>query len=119
MSEKWLEILFAPARERLTVTEICRRYGISRKTFYVYRDRYRVLGLPGLEPRSRRPKHSPSRTSAEVESLIVEIRRERPYWGARRIHSELARRGPGPVPVVSTVHTVLRRHGLLTGVRQG
>jgi transposase InsO family protein len=113
LSQLWIEILLAPERHRLTVTEVCRRYGISRKTYYAYRARYRAAGVEGLEPRSRRPKSSPRRTPAEVEATVVEIRLARPRWGARKIRAELVRRGLGCVPAVSTVHAILRREGLI------
>jgi transposase-like protein len=53
LTELWIEILLAPDRHGLTVTEVCRRYGISRKTFYAHRSRYRADGVEGLEPRSQ------------------------------------------------------------------
>lgn len=93
LSELWIEILLAPERHRLTVTEVCRRYGISRKTDYAYRARYRAEGVEGLEPRSRRPKYSPLRTPPEVEAMVVSIPMSRPRWGARKIRTELLRRG--------------------------
>ncbi|MCZ0983353.1 helix-turn-helix domain-containing protein [Streptomyces diastatochromogenes] len=117
--ECWIDILLAPERDRLSVTEVCRRNGISRKTFYVYRDRFRAQGPEGLAPRSRRPKSSPRRTARETEALVVRIRAAQPGWGARRIHNELVRRGVTAVPAVSTVHAILRRSGLLTGSRAG
>ncbi|MFF2324899.1 MULTISPECIES: hypothetical protein [unclassified Streptomyces] len=40
----------------------------------------------------------------------------RAAWGARRIRNELVRQGVSPVPAVSTVHAILRRHVLLTAV---
>lgn len=113
LSELWIEILLAPERHRLTVTEVCRRYGISRKTYYAYRTRYRAEGVEGLEPRSRRPKSSPLRTPAEVEAMVVSIRVSRPRWGARKIRAELVRRGLRDVPAVSTLHAILRREGLV------
>ncbi|MGW6796760.1 helix-turn-helix domain-containing protein [Streptomyces chartreusis] len=113
LSEQWIEILLAPERDRLSVAEVCRRHGISRKTFYVYLARYRAEGPAGLVPRSRRPKHSPARTAGEMESLVVQIRDAQPRWGARRIHNELVRRGVPGVPAVSTVHAILRRCGRL------
>ncbi|MFF5103386.1 helix-turn-helix domain-containing protein [Streptomyces sp. NPDC000134] len=115
LSERWIDILLAPDRERLTVAEVCRRHGISRKTFYVYLARYRSEGPAGLAPRSRRPRNSPARTAGEIEALVVRIRDERPRWGARRIHNELVRRGVAGVPAVSTVHAILRRTGRLAG----
>ncbi|MFI1927314.1 MULTISPECIES: helix-turn-helix domain-containing protein [unclassified Streptomyces] len=113
LSEQWIDILLAPERDRLTVAEVCRRHGISRKTFYVYLTRYRTEGPAGLAPRSRRPKNSPARTAGEIEALVVQIRDAQPRWGARRIHNELVRRGVAGVPAVSTVHAILRRRGRL------
>lgn len=110
--ERWLEILQAPERDRLTVTEVCRRYGVSRKSYYSRLARYRSEGAGGLLPRSSRPATSPGRCPAEVEAAVVRLRLERPWWGARRIRAELQRAG-GPVPALSTVHAVLRRHGLV------
>jgi transposase len=115
-SEQWLEILQAPERHRLTVTEVCRRYRISRKSYYSRLARYRAQGEAGLAPRSRRPKSSPGRSPSDVEAAVVRIRLNRPQWGARRIRTELTRHGPDHVPAVSTVHAILRRHGLV-GVR--
>jgi transposase InsO family protein len=113
LSELWIEILLAPDRHRLTVTEVCRRYGISRDTFYAYRRRYQADGLAGLEPRSRRPRSCPHQTRPDVEDLVVELRVQRPRWGARKIRAELVRRGLAAVPAVSTVHAILRRHSLI------
>jgi transposase len=113
LSEQWIDILLAPERDRLTVAEVCRRHGISRKTYYVYLARYRAEGPAGLAPRSRRPRNSPARTAGDIEELVVQIRDAQPRWGARRIHNELVRRGVAGVPAVSTVHAILRRSGML------
>ncbi|MFD6107021.1 helix-turn-helix domain-containing protein [Nocardia salmonicida] len=115
-SGPWLEILQAPERNGLTVTEVCRRYNISRKSYYSYLARYRAHGVAGLAPRSRRPKSFPARTSADIEALVVRVRLDRPQWGARRIRAHLLRAGSGRVPSVSTVHAILRRHGLVGAV---
>ncbi|MEV6655610.1 helix-turn-helix domain-containing protein [Nocardia fluminea] len=112
-AEPWLEILQAPDRNGLTVTEVCRRYNISRKSYYSYLARYREHGVAGLAPRSRRPKSFPARTSAEIEAVVVRVRLDRPQWGARRIRTHLQRAGSTRVPAVSTVHAILRRHGLV------
>ncbi|MFC9660224.1 helix-turn-helix domain-containing protein [Nocardia sp. NPDC127606] len=112
-AEPWLEILQAPDRNGLTVTEVCRRYNISRKSYYSYLARYREHGVAGLAPRSRRPKSFPARTSADIEAVVVRVRLDRPQWGARRIRAHLQRAGSTRVPAVSTVHAILRRHGLV------
>ncbi|MFD6396784.1 helix-turn-helix domain-containing protein [Nocardia sp. NPDC060249] len=112
-ADPWLEILRAPGRNGLTVTEVCRRYNISRKTYYSYLARYREHGVAGLAPRSRRPKSFPAQTSADIEAVVVRVRLDRPQWGARRIRTHLLRAGSVRVPAVSTVHAILRRHGLV------
>jgi Transposase and inactivated derivatives len=86
--------------------ELCRRFGISPKTGYKW------LRREDLADRSRRPRHSPTRTSASCERLIVGLREEHPGWGARKLRKVLRWRGQS-VPAASTVHAVLRRHGLI------
>jgi hypothetical protein len=44
VNERWLEILLAPMRDQITVAEMCRRYGITRQTFYVYQRRFYADG---------------------------------------------------------------------------
>lgn len=69
--------------------------------------------MPGLRDRSRRPRTSPNRVSADVEALICELRREHPRWGARRISYELGLRGLDSAPSRATVHRILTRNGLI------
>ncbi len=112
MAELRLEVLMEAERTGLTVTEICRRYGISRQTYYRYRRRYLAEGLFGLEDRSRRPLQPANQIPADLEIRIVEMRQDHPRWGARRIRAELTRAGVDP-PAVSTIHQVLIRNGLV------
>jgi transposase-like protein len=49
MAELRLEVLLEAERTGLTVAEVCRRYGISRQTYYRYRRRYLAEGLAELE----------------------------------------------------------------------
>jgi transposase InsO family protein len=112
MAELRFEVLLEPERVGETVADVCRRYGISRDTYYRYRRRYLAEGIEGLEDRSRRPKTSPTRISSDIELRIVDMRRAHPRWGARRIRAELERAGL-EAPAVSTVHQTLRRNGLV------
>jgi transposase InsO family protein len=110
MAELRLEVLLAAERNGESVSEVCRRYGISRQTYYRYRRRF--LGGEELGDRSRRPKRSPGQLDAELEEMICRMRRAHPRWGARRIRSELVRVGVSP-PAISTIHQVLRRNHLV------
>ncbi|MFD4444547.1 IS481 family transposase [Nocardia sp. NPDC058519] len=101
------------------IGEVAARYGTTRQSVDTWRKRFKLEGTAGLVDRSRRPHHSPTKLSAEVEALICRLRREHPRWGARRISYELARRGTDPAPSRPTVHRVLVRNGLVnTQVQQ-
>ncbi len=97
------------------MTEVCREFGISRKTGYKIFDRYKQHGLEALTDRSRRPVRYANQLPAQIESLIVGFKRTKPYWGARKIRELLVRRLAGDVrvPARSTIHAVLDRHGLV------
>jgi transposase InsO family protein len=94
---------------------VCREFGISRKTGYRIFDRYKEHGLEALSDRSRRPVRYANQLPAQIESLIVAFKREKPHWGARKLRELLVRRLPGDVrvPAKSTIHAVLYRHGLV------
>lgn len=70
------QLLVGSGPGELNVTAFCREQEVSRKTFYKWVDRYRDGGVAGFEDRSRRPHSSPNQTPAEVEELIVELRKE-------------------------------------------
>ena len=95
------------------MTEVCREFGISRKTGYKIFDRYREHGLEALSDRSRRPVRYANQLPQQVETLIVRLKTEKPHWGARKIRELLVRRLDGDikVPAKSTIHAVLDRHG--------
>src|ERR1700724_593718 len=97
------------------MTEVCREFGISRKTGYKIFDRYKECGLEALTDRSRRPVRYANQLPSQIEGLIVNLKREKPHWGARKIRELLLRRLDGDVrvPAKSTIHAVLDRHGLV------
>jgi transposase InsO family protein len=98
-----------------TMTDVCREFGISRKTGYKIFDRYKEHGLEALSDRSRRPVRYANQLPQPIESLIVRLKGEKPHWGARKIRELLVRRLAGDIriPAKSTIHAVLDRHGLV------
>jgi len=96
------------------MAELCREFDISRKTGYKIFQRYKDLGLEGLTDRSRRPFRKANRLPMPIETLIVQLKRERPSWGALKIREKLRRQHDDvQMPAISTVHAVLDRHGLV------
>src|SRR2546427_479220 len=53
-------------RRLYTVTELCARYGVSRKTGYKWLARYADVGVAGLAERSRAPHRCPHRIAPAV-----------------------------------------------------
>jgi transposase InsO family protein len=100
-------------QEGVGFAELCRRFGISRKTGYKWLGRYQAAGVIALADRSRRPYHSPGRTSLAVERAVLAVRAEHPAWGGRKIRRVLQNRGQPDAPAASTITAILHRHGLI------
>jgi transposase InsO family protein len=96
--------------ERLT--DLCREYGISRKTGYKLKKRFEQLGVSGLADQSRAPKVIPHKMPPEVEEVILVERKEHPTWGPRKLKADLEYRLKQPFPSASSFCRLLRRHGL-------
>src|SRR5215831_3006705 len=93
---------------------LCAEFGISRKTGYKIFDRYKDCGLEALTDRSRRPFRQANRLPAQLEAIIVRLKREYPGWGAPKIREKLRQQSAvSHLPAISTVHAVLDRHGLV------
>lgn len=101
--------------ENEPMTELCREFGISRKTGYKIFNRYKEQGLEAFTDRSRRPVRYANQLPDQIETRIVILKREKPHWGARKFRELLLRQLDGDfrVPAISTVHAVLDRHGLV------
>jgi transposase InsO family protein len=97
------------------MAELCREFGISRKTGYKFWERYQKGGLYGLSNRTRRPYRYANQLPAQIEQEILRIKREHSSWGAPKIREILTRRYLNiHSPAISTVHCILDRHGLVT-----
>ena len=103
-----------------SMSEVCRDFGISRKTGYKIYNRYRAEGAEALSDRSRRPVRHANQLPDPIERLIVATKRDKPHWGARKIRELLVRKLAGDIriPARSTVHAVLDRHGLVSQARK-
>lgn len=119
--ERKAEFVQMADQPNANMSQLCRRFGISRPTGYKWLRRYRDEAREGLEERSRRPDHSPNKTPEHIEQLVVEARRTDPGWGGRKLRCHLKSRakadnisiGPGEVPAGSTITNILDRHGML------
>jgi len=100
------------AGERMT--DVCRAFGISRKTGYKLWERYKAEGPKGLFDRSRAPQRVAQRTSKELRELLIAARRAHPTWGARKLRAWLEAQHDGlKLPAPSTIGDLLGREGLV------
>jgi putative transposase len=96
------------------VVDLCREFGISRKTAYKLKARFEESGPAGLYDRSRAPHRIPRRTAPEIESLILEARAKHQNWGPVTLRDSLLRTHPGVrLPSSTTIGVILQRHGLV------
>ncbi len=99
--------------EGAPVTDVARRYGVTRQTVHRWLRRYAEQGMAGLVDRSSRPASCPHQMAAEVEARIVELRLANRGWGPRTLEYHLAKEGVEPVPSRSAIYRALLRHGLV------
>lgn len=111
VEEQRMRFVVAASRGEKSLTELCAEFEISRPTGYSWLKRYQEGGIAGMQEISRRPHHSPARTGAGLEQRVVEMRRARPDWGARKIQHLL--RGAGIELPASTIHRIFLRHQLV------
>src|SRR4051794_10294739 len=103
----------------LSVTDVARRYGVSRQTVHSWLRRYAADGgLANLADRPSRPHACPHQMSAQVEAKVLAIRDLSPAWGPSRIRYQLEREGVAPVPGRSGVYRALVRNGRIDPVRR-
>lgn len=95
-------------------SQLCRQFGITRKTAYKWLQR--EDNGESLHDRSRRPHSHPNETPEEIEKLIIKTRKKFPAWGARKLYAWLARKGYKQLPAPSTISKILGRHNLLNEV---
>jgi transposase InsO family protein len=98
--------------EKMSVA--CREFGISRKTGYKIYNRYKEAGIKGSKTSDRSPYRHPNKTPFQIEKAILRLKKEHSSWGAPKIQEKLGKEFPMLAPpAVSTIHSILDRHGLV------
>lgn len=106
------------------MSQLCKRFGISRPTGYKWLRRWQKNGKAGLVERSRRPHQPANQTPPDIEDLILDARRSHKGWGGRKIKRWLINQigkgnievDPDRLPAPSTITEILRRNNQLDSV---
>lgn len=113
MSER-LKFIATYLEYEVSFTDLCRDFGISRKTGYKWLHRYEADGAAALEDRPRAPLAHPNAVAGDIVEAILSLRRRHPRWGPRKLLVLLRRqRSRIVLPAASTVGDILKRNGLV------
>jgi len=112
VSEQRIRFVLRAGSGNEEMAGLCREFGISRPTGYLWLKRFRENGrIEELAERSRRPNRIPGKTPEAIETRVVEERKRRPDWGARKLQVVLKRAEVELPPV--TIHRILQRNRLI------
>jgi transposase InsO family protein len=111
IAEQRVHFVVAASRREKSMRELCKETKISRPTGYSWLRRFEGGGIKAVVEKSRCPHHRPTRTAKDIEQRVIELRQQRPDWGARKLHWLLEKEGLA-LPVI-TIHRILLRQGLV------
>jgi putative transposase len=113
--EQRLEFVLSWIKHETGMAELCRTFGISRKTGYQLVAHYQAAGLDGLKPQSRAPHQHPNAITEEVCAAVLRAKAAHPSWGPKKLTRPLLDE-PEHLqeqwPVASTRWAILTRAGL-------
>jgi putative transposase len=102
-----------------SVSDLCRRYGVCRDTFYEWRQRRERGAADWFVARSHAPLHCPHATDPALADAVIALRRRLPHFGPRKLLWKLKREAPAtPWPAASTIGDILKQAGLVTPVKK-
>lgn len=108
------EFVLLAMQAKLPFAELCKQFGISRKTGYKWKERFIEKGIDGLGDQSRRPSASPGQLEEDTVCGIVKLKQAHPAWGPRKIRVLFGRSFPeAELPSESTFKRVLDKAGLV------
>lgn len=101
-------------KNEFSLSELCKRYRISRPTGYALINRFQLEGVEGLKEKSKAPLNTPHKTPEEIESFLLQLKYRFPKWGPAKIKDFLMVENiEGSWPASSTIGEIYKRHGLV------
>ncbi|WP_064276706.1 integrase core domain-containing protein [Fluoribacter gormanii] len=101
-------------KKEFDFTDLCKRYGISRKTGYKLINRYQEEGEQALKPRSHARHHHPNVTAYDKQSRLLALKHRYPKWGPVKLRDWLLLNEPHEKwPAASTIGDILKNNGLV------
>lgn len=104
------------AQELNNISRACKLMGVSRDTFYRYKEAQEQGGLEGLLEKSRRAPNLKNRVDAPIEQAVLKMAFDFPAYGQKRASNELKRSGVSLSP--AGVRSVWMRNNLETFLKR-
>jgi transposase InsO family protein len=109
-----IQLIADRQKEQYSITDLSKKYGVSRKTIYKWCARYEEVGIDGLKDQDRTPKHSPNKTTDDILKLLINEKLKNRKRGPKKIYYQLKQQYPGlELPVPSTIAHWLKKNGLV------
>lgn len=98
-----------------TMAELCRQFGVSRKTAYKWYNRYLSSGQEGLKDLSKAPRQ-PVRVFVDNQiDMAIDLKLKKPTWGPKKILSVLNKQHPQlDWPSRAWIYEVFKERNLVT-----
>ncbi len=113
VTERMKFVLAVEAEPLESMTVLCARFGISRKTGYKWLKRFEGEGPGGLEDRASLARSISHRLPANVVLQVLELRKEHPFWGPKKLRARVTMEEGKTAPAASTIGAVLKAYGLV------
>jgi putative transposase len=112
MDEK-LRFIVQVRESEESFAELCRQFGISRKTGYKWVERYEARGAVGLTTRPPVARECRHRMPTATLDRLIALRKDHPTWGPKKLRARLVALEEKDVPAASTIGDALKKHGLI------
>lgn len=101
-------------KQEFKFSDLCKKYGISRKTGYKLVNCYEVEGEKALLEKSHARHYHPNETEDKIKQKIIGLKHIYPKWGPEKLRNWLMRNEPNTSwPAISTMGDILKKHGLV------
>lgn len=102
------------SKNELTMTGLCQKFNISRKTGYKIIARYEDGESDCFKQRSRAHHDHPEKTSHHITQILLKTKKRYPHWGPKKIKAWLEIEKPEKNwPAASTIGDIFKRNGLV------
>ena len=101
-------------KKEMPFSHLCKKYGISEKTGYKWKNRFFEQGKAGLYEQSREPQNHPNTIDGDTAAELIRLKLAHSAWGPKKIRELYAKTHPQKeVPSLSSVKRILDKAGLV------